>query len=109
KIAEQYLIPKQVKANGLKKDEISFSEDSLKAIVRHYTREAGVRGLDREISKVCRKVVTSLELGELKGNITITADNLEDYLGVQKHQFGRAEEEDQIGQVTGLAWTSVGG
>lgn len=108
-IALQYLIPKQIKANGLKPKEVEFLEEGIRGIIRHYTREAGVRGLDREISKICRKVVTKRELGELKGNVTVTLDMLENYLGVQKYQFGKAEEENQVGQVTGLAWTSVGG
>lgn len=108
-IALQYLVPKQIKANGLKPKEVEFLEEGIRGIIRHYTREAGVRGLDREISKVCRKVVTKRELGELKGNVVVTLDLLEDYLGVQKYQFGKAEEENQVGQVTGLAWTSVGG
>lgn len=108
-IALQYLVPKQIKANGLKSNEVEFLEEGIRGIIRHYTREAGVRGLDREISKVCRKVVTKRELGELKGNVVVTFDLLEDYLGVQKYQFGKAEEENQVGQVTGLAWTSVGG
>lgn len=108
-IALQYLVPKQIKANGLKPDEVEFTEEGVRGIIRHYTREAGVRGLDREISKVCRKVVTQRELGELKGNVDVTLEALEQYLGVQKYQFGKAEEENQVGQVTGLAWTSVGG
>lgn len=108
-IALQYLVPKQIKANGLKAGEIEFLEEGVRGIIRHYTREAGVRGLDREISKVCRKVVTERELGELKGNVSVTLDALEHYLGVQKYQFGKAEKESQVGQVTGLAWTSVGG
>ena len=108
-IALQYLVPKQIKANGLKAGEVEFLEEGVRGIIRHYTREAGVRGLDREISKVCRKVVTERELGELKGNVSVTLDVLEHYLGVQKYQFGKAEEENQVGQVTGLAWTSVGG
>lgn len=108
-IALQYLVPKQIKANGLKAGEIEFFDEGVRGIIRHYTREAGVRGLDREISKICRKVVTERELGELKGNVSVTLDVLEHYLGVQKYQFGKAEEENQVGQVTGLAWTSVGG
>lgn len=108
-IALQYLLPKQIKANGLKKNELTITEDGLRGIIRHYTRESGVRGLDREISKLCRKVVTASELGEVKGPQEITLEKLEDYLGVQKYQFGVAQEADQVGQVTGLAWTSVGG
>jgi ATP-dependent Lon protease len=108
-IALQYLIPKQIKNNGLKKDELLFDEAVLRYIVRHYSREAGVRGLEREISKVCRKVVKEhLLTGETK-TVTMSEELVEHYLGVRKFSFGRAEEQDQIGQVTGLAWTSVGG
>jgi ATP-dependent Lon protease len=108
-IASQYLIPKQIKNNGLKKGELLFDEAVLRYIVRHYSREAGVRGLEREISKICRKVVKEhLLSGEAK-TVTMTEELLEHYLGVRKFSFGRAEEQDQIGQVTGLAWTSVGG
>ncbi|WOA29552.1 endopeptidase La [Alloalcanivorax xenomutans] len=108
-IASQYLIPKQIKANGLKKDEVAFSDDSLRHIVRHYTREAGVRGLEREISKICRKVVKEHSLSRSTETVTLSEDNLDHYLGVRKFSYGLAEEQDQIGQVTGLAWTSVGG
>ena len=108
-IALQYLIPKQTKNNGLKKDELLFDEAVLRYIVRHYSREAGVRGLEREISKICRKVVKEhLLTGETK-TVTMSEELVEHYLGVRKFSFGRAEEQDQIGQVTGLAWTSVGG
>lgn len=107
-IAKNYLAPKQVKANGLKKGEITFSDSALLAIVRHYTREAGVRNLEREISKVCRKVVRE-HLLENKEKTSVSQRNLEKYLGVQRFDFGRADKENQIGQVTGLAWTSVGG
>src|SRR5699024_5149658 len=108
-IAKQYLLPKQIKANGLKKNELTVTDEGIRGIIRHYTRESGVRGLDREISKLCRKVVTATELGESKGPEKISIEQLEDFLGVQKYQFDRAQEEDQVGQVTGLAWTSVGG
>jgi ATP-dependent Lon protease len=108
-IASQYLIPKQIKNNGLKKGELLFDEAVLRYIVRHYSREAGVRGLEREISKICRKVVKEhLLTGETK-TVTMSEELVEHYLGVRKFSFGRAEEQDQIGQVTGLAWTSVGG
>ncbi len=108
-IALQYLIPKQIKNNGLKKDELLFDEAVLRYIVRHYSREAGVRGLEREISKMCRKVVKEhLLTGETK-TVTMSEELVEHYLGGRKFSFGRAEEQDQIGQVTGLAWTSVGG
>ena len=107
-IAKNYLAPKQIKANGLKKGEITFSDSALLAVVRHYTREAGVRNLEREISKVCRKVVRE-HLLEKKTKTSISQRNLEKFLGVQRFDFGRADKENQIGQVTGLAWTSVGG
>jgi len=107
-IAKNYLVPKQIKANGLKKGEMSLSDSALLAIVRHYTREAGVRNLEREVSKVCRKVVRE-HLLEGQDETSITEGNLEKYLGVQRFDFGRADKDNQIGQVTGLAWTSVGG
>nr|WP_202560370.1 endopeptidase La [Alcanivorax sp. DP30] len=108
-IALQYLIPKQIKNNGLKKDELVIDKDVLQYVVRHYTREAGVRGLEREISKICRKVVKENLLAGSVETIKLTEDQVEHYLGVRKFSFGRAEDKDQIGQVTGLAWTSVGG
>ncbi|WP_238582964.1 endopeptidase La [Isoalcanivorax pacificus] len=108
-IARQYLVPKQAEANGLKKGELTLDEDALQHIVRHYTREAGVRGLEREISKVCRKVVKEHLLASSTEPVKVGVDDVEHYLGVRKYSFGRAEEQDQIGQVTGLAWTSVGG
>ncbi len=110
-IASQYLLPKQLKNNGLKKDELIVKESALRGIVRYFTREAGVRGLEREISKLCRKVVKQKALGEVEmaGQIVITDKNLEDYLGVRRFDFGKANKEDQIGQVNGLAWTEVGG
>jgi ATP-dependent Lon protease len=108
-IAERYLIPKQIKLNGLKKDELAIDSASVTDIIRYYTREAGVRSLEREIAKVCRKMVKSITLGESKGGVTVTEQMLPDLLGVRKYNYGIAEEENQIGQVTGLAWTSVGG
>ncbi|APZ43586.1 endopeptidase La [Acidihalobacter ferrooxydans] len=109
-IAERYLLPKQIKANGLHESEMKFSEPALRDVIRHYTREAGVRNLEREISKVCRKVVMSHGLNEDKvGSTAVTPRNLEKYLGVRRFRFGRAEQQDQVGQVTGLAWTEVGG
>jgi len=108
-IAQRYLVPKQIKQNGLKKDEIVIAEDAILDIVRYYTREAGVRALEREIAKVCRKMVKRFTMGELSGNTEVTAAMLSDLLGVRKHNFGIAEEENKVGQVTGLAWTSVGG
>ncbi len=108
-IAAKYLLPKQRKANGLKEDELELEEESLFDIVRYYTREAGVRGLEREIAKICRKIVTQCVKGGAIGAAKIGSEELEDLLGVRKFDFGRAEDQNQIGQVTGLAWTSVGG
>ena len=107
-IAKKYLVSKQLKANGLKDAELIFESDALLNIVRLYTSEAGVRGLERQIAKVCRKVVKE-QSAQKKIKVTVTADDLEHYLGVQKYTYGSAESEDQVGQVTGLAWTSVGG
>jgi len=108
-IAQRYLIPKQISNNGLKNKEISFNEPALRDIIRYHTREAGVRSLEREISKVCRKVVKEISLKPGKRSAAIGVRNLEKYLGVRRFRFGRAEDHDQIGQVTGLAWTEVGG
>ncbi|MBP9652945.1 MAG: endopeptidase La [Rhodocyclaceae bacterium] len=108
-IAQRYLLPKQLKNNGVKKEELSVTEDALRDIVRYYTREAGVRSMEREISKVCRKVVKSLVLKKRHSKVVVNARNLDKYLGVRKYTFGMAEKENQIGQVTGLAWTEVGG
>lgn len=108
-IARQYLVPKQIEANGLKADEVQFDEASLRHIIRHYTREAGVRGLEREVAKVCRKVVKAHLLASSSEPVKVEGAGIEQYLGVRKYSFGRAEEADQVGQVTGLAWTSVGG
>ncbi|WP_348646686.1 endopeptidase La [Alcanivorax sp. S6407] len=108
-IAQQYLIPKQIKNNGLKKDELEIGVEVMRYIVRHYTREAGVRGLEREISKICRKVVKENLLAGTTETIKLSEEQVEHYLGVRKFSFGRAEDKDQVGQVTGLAWTSVGG
>jgi len=108
-IAQRHLMAKQLEANGLKAEEIVFSEDALCDIIRYYTREAGVRNLERAIAKICRKVVKSI-LQKSKGQKTqIKPENLEEYLGVRKYRFGEAEKEDQVGEVTGLAWTEVGG
>lgn len=108
-IASRYLIPKQIKANGLKDNEIKISEEAIRDIVRYYTREAGVRGLEREVAKLCRKVVT-LHVKEKQLTVDeIGSERLEELLGVRKFDFGKAEANDQIGQVTGLAWTQVGG
>ncbi|MEP1216318.1 MAG: endopeptidase La [Marinobacter sp.] len=108
-IALKYLLPKQIKANGLRKNELEIPQETLRDLIRYYTREAGVRGLEREIAKLCRKVVRDhVESGE-KASVTLTPEMLEDYSGVKKFKYGLAEEKNQIGQVTGLAWTQVGG
>jgi ATP-dependent Lon protease len=108
-IAQRYLVPKEIKANGLKDEEIDISDDALLDIVRFYTREAGVRSMQREIAKICRKVVKDLVADESLKHATVGSDNLGDYLGVRRFRYGLAEETDQVGQVTGLAWTEVGG
>jgi ATP-dependent Lon protease len=108
-IAQRYLLPKQCKNNGVKDDELSITEAALRGMIRYYTREAGVRSLEREISKVCRKVVKGLQLGHLKPTVVVDEENLNEYLGVRKFDFGRAEKQNQVGQVVGLAWTEVGG
>ncbi|MBK1646246.1 endopeptidase La [Thiocapsa imhoffii] len=108
-IAERYLLPKQMKNNGLKSGELVIRESALRDVIRHYTREAGVRNLEREISKICRKVVKEVLLKKRETTTTVTPRILEKYLGVQRFRYGRADEHDQIGQVTGLAWTEVGG
>ncbi|MGB5425550.1 MAG: endopeptidase La [Gammaproteobacteria bacterium] len=108
-IAMRYLLPKQVESNGLKSAEISVSQNAIRDIVRYYTREAGVRNLEREISKICRKVVKELILHEKGKKVSVTPRNLEKYLGVKRFRYGLAEDYDQVGQVTGLAWTEVGG
>jgi len=108
-IAKNYLVPKQLKQHGLKVKELSIEGSALEAIVRYYTREAGVRSLEREISKICRKLVKQILQDKPETKLVVTAENLEDYLGVYHYQYGIAEETDQVGQVTGLAWTEVGG
>ena len=108
-IAMRYLLPKQIQNNGLKDKELSVSDKAIRDIVRFYTREAGVRNLEREIAKICRKVVKELLLRTDGHKINVTPRNIEKYLGVKRFRYGRAEERDQIGQVTGLAWTEVGG
>lgn len=109
-IAERYLLPKQIKQNGLRKEELTMSDNAVRDVIRHYTREAGVRNLEREISKICRKVVMqhSFAKGKMQ-RARISPKNLEKYLGVMRFRYGRAEDQDRIGQVTGLAWTEVGG
>ena len=108
-IAQRHLISKQIERNGLKANELEITESAILGIVRYYTREAGVRSLEREISKICRKAVKDILLTKGKGKIVVTQDNLADYLGVQRFDYGKADKENQIGQVTGLAWTQVGG
>jgi ATP-dependent Lon protease len=109
-IARRYLLPKQMKNNGLKSGEIKVSDDALLDIVRYYTREAGVRNLEREVAKICRKTVKQLLLAKKDAKaVSVTAKNLDKYLGVRRFRYGKAEEENRVGQVTGLAWTEVGG
>ena len=108
-IAQRYLVPKQIGNNGLRDEEIEFKEPALRGVIRYYTREAGVRNLEREISKICRKVVKEVTLKPKKQRLSINLRNLDKYLGVRRFRYGLAEEEDQVGQVTGLAWTEVGG
>ncbi|MNM94357.1 Lon protease [compost metagenome] len=121
-IATRYLAPKQIKANGLKPEELEIGSDAIQDIVRYYTRESGVRNLEREIAKICRKVVKEIALGgpqpvakakkgarKSKALVSVSSKNLDKYLGVRRFDFGRAEEENEIGLVTGLAWTEVGG
>ncbi|WP_432725655.1 endopeptidase La [Variovorax sp. W6] len=108
-IAIKYLLPKQMKNNGVKDDELAVTEEAVRDIVRYYTREAGVRSLERELSKICRKVVKGLLLKQLTPKVTVTGANLNDFLGVRKFTFGLAEKQNQVGQVVGLAWTEVGG
>jgi ATP-dependent Lon protease len=108
-IATRYLVPKQIKANGLNDEEVSISKGALVGIVRYYTREAGVRGLERELAKICRKVAKELLLDKKRTSVAVTPKNLGKFLGVQRYRYGKAEQNNQVGQVTGLAWTEVGG
>jgi ATP-dependent Lon protease len=118
-IAQRYLVPKQLKANGLKSEELKISEGAIRDIVRYYTRESGVRNLEREIAKICRKVVKEIALAGPKATtrkkgaktpaVQVTSKNLDKYSGVRRYDYGRAEEQNEIGLVTGLAWTEVGG
>ncbi len=108
-IAKRHLLPKQIERNALKKTELHIDDSAILGIIRYYTREAGVRGLEREISKLCRKAVKQLLMDKTLKHIEINQDNLKDYLGVQKVDYGRADTENRVGQVTGLAWTEVGG
>jgi len=108
-IATKYLLPKQAKNNGVKPEEMDVAESAVRGIIRYYTREAGVRSLEREISKICRKVVKAIQLKQVEGKVVVTDENLHDYLGVRKYNYGQAEKQNQVGQVVGLAWTEVGG
>jgi ATP-dependent Lon protease len=108
-IALRYLMPKQIKNHGLEADEIGISEATIREMVRFYTREAGVRNVEREIAKICRKVVKQKVSKKTEGKVRVTPRGLQKYLGVQRFRFGRKEDQDRIGQVTGLAWTEVGG
>ncbi|WP_194711071.1 endopeptidase La [Noviherbaspirillum soli] len=108
-IAQRYLLPKQIKNNGLKDGEITVTEDAIRDIIRYYTREAGVRSLEREVSKICRKVVKMLLLSKNERKVEVNSANLDKFLGVRRFDFGVAEKENQVGQVVGLAWTEVGG
>ncbi|MES2483230.1 MAG: endopeptidase La, partial [Pseudomonadota bacterium] len=108
-IAIKYLLPKQMKNNGVKDSELDVREDAIRDIVRYYTREAGVRSLERELSKICRKVVKGLQLKKMTPQVVVNGENLNDFLGVRKFNYGRAEQQNQVGQVVGLAWTEVGG
>ena len=108
-IAMRHLLAKQIERNGLKKGELTVEESAILDIIRYYTREAGVRGLEREISKICRKVVKNLLVNPKLKSITVNSDNLHDYLGVKRFEFGKADTQNRIGEVTGLAWTEVGG
>jgi len=108
-IAQRYLLPKQRKNNGVKEEELEVTESAIRGIIRYYTREAGVRSLEREISKICRKTVKGIQLKTTEGKVVVGEENLNEYLGVRKFDFGRAEKRNQVGQVVGLAWTEVGG
>jgi len=108
-IAQRYLLPKQQKNNGVRDEEMEVTEAALRGIVRYYTREAGVRSLEREISKICRKVVKGIQLNKYQDKVVVEEANLNEFLGVRKFDFGRTEKTNQVGQVVGLAWTEVGG
>ena len=108
-IALRYLLPKQMENNGVKAAELDVTEDAVRDLVRYYTREAGVRSLERELSKICRKVVKGILLKKYVTQVKVTAENLADFIGVRKFNYGRAEQSNQVGQVVGLAWTEVGG
>ncbi len=108
-IAMRYLLPKQVKNNGVRPEELEVQEQAVRDIVRYYTREAGVRSLERELGKICRKVIKGIQLKKMIAQVVVTPDNLNEFLGVRKFDYGRAEKNNQVGQVVGLAWTEVGG
>jgi ATP-dependent Lon protease len=108
-IAQKYLLPKQLKNNGVKESELEVTEEAIRDIIRYYTREAGVRSLERDLSKICRKVVKGIQLKKMEPKVIVRAENLNDFLGVRKFTYGRAEQQNQVGQVVGLAWTEVGG
>jgi ATP-dependent Lon protease len=108
-IAKRHLVEKQIKRNGLKVNEIDIDDSAIIGIIRYYTREAGVRNLEREISKICRKAVKNILLDKDLKKVTVNMENLKEYLGVQRHDFGKADDSNRLGQVTGLAWTEVGG
>jgi len=108
-IVQKYLLPKQSKNNGVKEEEMEVAESAIRGIIRYYTREAGVRSLEREVSKICRKVVKGIQLKQYTEKVVVTEDNLNEFLGVRKYSYGQAEKRNQIGQVVGLAWTEVGG
>ena len=108
-IAQRYLLPKQRKNNGVQDEEMDVTESAIRGIIRYYTREAGVRSLEREVSKICRKVVKSIQLKKQVGKMVVSEENLNDFLGVRRFNYGQAEKRNQVGQVVGLAWTEVGG
>ncbi len=108
-IAQTYLLPKQRKNNGVKDEELEVAESAIRGVIRYYTREAGVRSLEREISKICRKVVKGLALKQYTGKVVVSEENLNDFLGVRRYDYGQATKDNQVGQVVGLAWTEVGG
>ncbi|MFN4264403.1 MAG: endopeptidase La [Aquabacterium sp.] len=108
-IVQTYLLPKQIKNNGVKDGELEVAESAIRGIIRYYTREAGVRSLEREVSKICRKTVKGFALKQYTGKVVVTDENLNDFLGVRKYSYGQAEKDNQVGQVVGLAWTEVGG
>jgi len=108
-IAQNYLVPRKIEDNGLREGEMEIDEEAIRHIIRHYTREAGVRGLEREISKVCRKIVTKILLEKDCKSVVVTTKNLDEFLGVPQYRIGKKDVEDKVGQVTGLAWTQVGG